>query len=327
MRVLFWGTPEFALPTLCALADDGHEIVGVVTRPDRSRGRGRRVSPSPVAALAERRGYRLLRPERPEGGDFLGAIRLLGADIGVVVAYGRILAPSVLETPRLGFINLHASLLPRLRGAAPVNWAIARGYGISGVTVIRMVEEMDAGPIVVRVASAIGPDETATELSGRLSQLGARVTADTLARLDRRRISRIHGTPQDHAAATIAPKVHRDHARVDWTRSAGEVGALMRGMDRIPGAWTTLGDTVVKVFCPHVLDRSDSPGSGGEYASLPGPGGRPGEIVCADPAQGLVVTTGRGAVGIGEVQTPGRRRMPSREWLKGARVSIGTRLQ
>ncbi len=317
MRVLFWGTPEFALPALEAAAAAGHEIVGVVTRPDRPRGRGRRSSASPVAILAERRGWRVLRPERPRGLEFVAALRRLEADVGLVVAYGRLLPTDALEAPRLGSLNAHASLLPKLRGAAPVAWAIARGHAVTGVTVMRMVAEMDAGPILAQERLRVGADETATELAGRLSRLAARAAARTLERLESG--APVVETPQDDALATWAPKVDRAAARVDWTRSAREVAARMRAMDRTPGAWTLLGDAPVKVFRPTVEERPD--GDGAPAAPTPG------EILLADPRRGLAVAAGAGVVRVGEVQLPGGRRMAAAAWARGAGPAPGARFR
>ena len=217
MNVLFWGTPAFAVPSLLALDEEGHEVVGVVTQPDRPAGRGRHLRPSPVKEVAEAAGYPVLQPERPRGEEFLEAIRALKPDISVVVAYGHILNREVLDVPRFGSINVHASLLPELRGAAPINWAIARGYETTGVTIMRMVEAMDAGPILFRNPEPIMEGETASELASRLSEVGAETLIATLAVME---AGVIEEREQDHDAATYAPKVDRAVARVDWSRDA-----------------------------------------------------------------------------------------------------------
>lgn len=304
MRVLFWGTPYFALPSLGALAGEGHEIVGVVTQPDRPAGRGRKLRESPVKEMAEEEGFLVLQPERPWGDDFLARIRALEPDISVVVAYGHILKPEVLAVPPLGSINLHASLLPELRGAAPINWAIVRGYEVTGVTVIRMVAEMDAGPILFQNEEPILEGETAADLSLRLSEVGAGDLVETLALMEGDALEEVE---QDHSRATFAPKVTRELARVDWDRPRVEVSNHIRGMDDVPGAWTLLDGQPVKVFRP-------TPALGE---------GAPGEVVLADASDGLVVATADGALDIGDVQPSGRRRMLARDWISGRGVKAG----
>ncbi len=319
VRVLFWGTPGFALPALGAVAEAGHAVAGVVTRPDRPRGRGRRTSGSPVRRFAEVRGYPVLAPEMPSGDEFEAAIRRLRPEVSVVVAYGCILRRRILDVPPRGSLNLHASLLPALRGAAPVNWAIARGHGITGVTVMRMVEAMDAGPVLAQEAIPIGPRDTAAGLSRVLAALGARLMVETL---DRMEAGPVAGREQDHAAATFAPRVDRGAARVEWGRGAQQVANLIRGMDDVPGAWTLLGGAPVKVFSPEFAEK----GRGAMQAdSAPAPA--PGEIVAADPRRGLLVATGGAPLRIGEVQPPGRRRMESAAWVRGAGPRTGDRFE
>lgn len=315
LRVLFWGTPEFAIPSLRAVDRAGHAIVGVVTRPERPRGRGRKRAPPPVAAFAQARGYRVLSPERPAGGAFLEDILSLCPDISVVVAYGRILTREVLEAPRLGSVNVHASLLPALRGAAPINWAIARGHAVTGVTVMRMVEQMDAGPVLTAARCPIGPADTAAVLSGRLAAMGAAVLVETLARLVGGPVDEVE---QDHACATFAPKVDRSSARIDWQRGAVEVARLVRAMDDVPGAWTVWRGQPVKLFGPAVQDGGGR-GAGGPAA--------PGGIVEADARRGLAVAAGDGVVRIAEVQPPGRRRMEAAAWIRGRGPGVGGRFE
>lgn len=314
MNVLFWGTPEFAIPTLRALATAGHDVVGVVTQPDRPRGRGRKRQPSAVRLFADGQGHRILTPEVPRGAAFEGAIRATSPDISVVVAYGCILTPRVLDIPRLGSLNLHASLLPELRGAAPINWAIARGHEVTGVSVMRMVQAMDAGPVFARESVAIGPDETASSLSRRLSEMGAELMTEVLEAVESGCAEEVE---QDHARATYAPKVDRRSARVDWTLDARAVADHIRAMDVVPGAWTLCAGDPVKVFCPRVLDRW-SGGMGGQPAAA-------GEVVGADPGAGLLVATGSGVVRIGEVQPAGKRRMEAAAWLRGRGPRPGER--
>ncbi len=314
MRVLFWGTPDFALPSIRAIAAAGHVIAGVVTRPDRPRGRGRKATPCPVKRLAEACGYPVLTPEDPRGEAFLEMMRATRPDISVVVAYGRILPRQVLDAPRHGSVNLHASLLPALRGAAPINWAIVRGHAATGVTVMRMVTEMDAGPILARVKVPIGATDTAALLSRGLSGLGADLVAETLARLDTGPVDEVE---QNHAAATYAPKVDRASARIDWTRDSGAVGCWIRGMDDVPGAWTVWKGQPVKLFAPEPVEGGSAAGQESD----------PGRVLAADPRHGLVVATERGGLRIGEVLPPGKRRMDSAAWLRGGGPRPGDRFE
>lgn len=328
MRILFWGTPTFAVPSLRALDDEGFEVVGVVTQPDRPAGRGRRLTPSPVKEVALDAGFPVLTPERPRGEDFLADAAELAPDLSVVVAYGHILKPEVLALPPAGSVNVHASLLPALRGAAPVNWAIARGHDTTGVTLMRMVEAMDAGPIIHQVEEPILADETASELGMRLSEIGAQALVEGLTLLA---AGAAEEREQDHDRATFAPKVDRETARIDWSRPAAEVAWHVRGMDAVPGAWSELEGAPVKLFRPQVLDDVPEP--------LPRPSGNgappetdagapaPGRVLRADGTHGLVVAAGSGAVELREVQPSGKRRMEARDWINGRGVRAGQRFE
>jgi methionyl-tRNA formyltransferase len=311
MRVLFWGTPSFAVPTLRAVAEEGHEVVSVVTQPDRPAGRGLELRPSEVKEVARAEGIPVLEPEKPRGPEFLDRIRALEPDVSVVVAYGHILRREVLDVPRLGSINVHASLLPELRGAAPIPWAIARGFTRTGVTVMRMVEAMDAGPILLQEEVPIAENETATDLAARLAEVGAVALVEALALLS---VGQLVESAQDDALATFAPKVDRAAARVDWNRSARDVANLIRAMDDTPGAWSTLRGEPVKLFRPE-LD--------GVEASA----GLPGEVLEADPKGGLVVATASGALRLREVQPQGKRRMAAQDWIRGRGAVRGERFE
>ncbi len=320
MRVLFWGTPWFAVPTLRALGEEGHEVVGVVSQPDRPAGRGRTLRPSPVAELARSEGIPVLTPERPRGDVFLDALRALDPEISVVVAYGHILGREVLELPRRGSLNVHASLLPELRGAAPVHWAIARGFETTGVTVMRMVEALDAGPILVQVEEPIGPHQSSTELAARLSEVGAAALVETLGLLE---LDVVDEVEQEHERATYAPKVDREVARVDWTRPAREVRDHVRAMDEVPGAWSRMGDDAVKLFRPRLEPRG-TPWSGEAAPDVP-----PGTVVDAEPdsGRGLGVRCADALVWIEEVQPAGKRRMAAGDWLRGRGAEPGRRFE
>lgn len=280
-------------------------MVAVVTQPDKPRGRGRKLSPSPVKEVALEEGIPVLTPDKPRGEGFTAEIRRLEPDISVVVAYGHILPAEILALPPGGSINVHASLLPELRGAAPVNWAILRGMKVSGVTIMRMVEAMDAGPVLLRTPERIGPQETATELGTRLSEIGAEALVEALALLE---ADAQEEEEQDHTSATYAPKVDREMARIDWNRGAEEVGWHLRGLDAVPGAWSRLGGESVKLFRPAPEAHLSH-------------GASPGTVLEASPRSGLLVACGTGAIRVGEVQPAGGRRMAVEPWLRGHALS------
>ena len=310
MKVLFWGTPDFAVPSLRALTEEGHEVVGVVTRPDRPAGRGRSLRSSAVKKAALADGIDVLEPERPHGDDFLGEIGALSPELSVVVAYGRILRREVLEAPVRGSINVHASLLPALRGAAPINWAIIQGMQSTGVTVMRMVEKMDAGPILFQIEEPIAAGETATDLAVRLSEIGAQALIEALALLEGGALAE---QPQDEDLATFAPKIGRESARVDWAASSTDVANLVRGMDAVPGAWSTLESRPVKLFCPTPDERSSE--------------ADPGSVLEADGSDGLLVAAGDGAVRFSDVQPEGKGRMTAGAWIRGRGARVGQRFE
>jgi methionyl-tRNA formyltransferase len=318
VRILFWGTPEFALPSLGALLGEGHDVVGVVTQPDRPRGRGQATSASPIKEFAQAEGIEVLQPERARDPAFLDVAGKLEPDANVVVAYGQILSRAVLDMPRMGSINVHASLLPELRGAAPVNWAIIRGHDRTGITVMRMVEALDAGPILAQVAEPILPDETATDLAVRLSEMGAGLLVETLALLE---FDTVTETPQDDDAASYAPRLTRVDAHIDWTEPAEAVANRIRGLDAVPGAWTNLGGAELKIYRPKVADPDVTDG-----ATV---GAEPGVILRVEPMNpenGMLVACGKGAVWVREVKPEGRRRMTTADWLRGRGAAPGDRL-
>ncbi len=310
MRIVFWGTPDFAVPSLRALTGEGFQVVGVVTQPDRPAGRGRKLRASPVRTVAEAEGLPVLTPERPRGEAFVDELAALGPDLSVVVAYGHILVPGVLELPTHGSVNVHASLLPELRGAAPVNWALIRGLPETGISVMQMTEGMDEGPVLLQRRLPIAPHDTATGVYLRLAELGAEALLEALALLE---AGVLEPREQDHERATLAPKIDRNTARIDWSGAAREVANLVRGMDMVPGAWSTLGGEPVKLFQPRVVE--------GE-AGRPAP---PGTVLRADPEIGLVVAAGEGSLRFLEVQPPGKRRMKTADWLRGGGPNVGER--
>ena len=308
MRVLFWGTPEFATAPLRALLGEGFDVVAVVTQPDKPVGRSRsRLRASAVKEVALAEGLPVLQPEKPRGDEFLAELRAFTPDVSVVVAYGHILPMAVIDLPRLGTLNIHASLLPALRGAAPIQAAIREGLGETGVTIMQMVPAMDAGPIVHQVRTPIVDDETAGELALRLSELGAAALIEGLALIE---LGLAKPQPQDEAAATYAAKLTRETARVDWTQSAHDVGRHVRAYDPKPGAWAQVRGAEVKLFGARVAPRGTSHLAG--------------EVLSIDDV-GLLVACGAGAVRISVVQPAGKRRLSPAEWANGRGVAVGDR--
>ena len=238
MRVVFFGTPEFAVPSLEALLGEGFDVVAAVTQPDRPRGRSRSaLVPPPVKAAAQSEDVPVLQPERSTEPGFVEQLRALAPDVGVVVAYGHILRPSPLAIPKHGMINVHPSLLPELRGAAPIEWAIINGLEKTGVTIMRMDAGMDTGPILHQIPHHIRDDVTAGELAEHLAEIGAQALVEALAMLEQEGIK---ARPQDGAHATYAPKLTREIARIPWGEPAERISRLIRGLDPKPGAWTEL---------------------------------------------------------------------------------------
>ncbi len=306
LRVVFMGTPDFALPSLEALRRRGEAVVAVVTQPDRPRGRGQHPAPPPVKVAALAAGLPVVQPEKVRHPEFLDWCRALAPDLIVVVAFGQILPKALLDMPRHGCINVHASLLPRYRGAAPIQWAIIRGETETGITTIYMDPGMDTGPILLQRRVPIAPDDTAKTLSGRLAVVGAETLNETL---DRLKAGQLHAQPQDPTQATLAPLLTKEDGHLDWRQPAAELAALVRGTTPWPGASTTHHDEMLRVWNAHV-----APGAG-----------EPGVILRAD-AHGIVVGTGDGRLVITELQVPGGKRLSSLEYITGHPIAPGERL-
>ena len=317
MRVVFFGTPEFAVPSLRALLGEGFDVVAVVTQPDAPQGRSRsKLIPPPVKVAALTEDLTVLQPKKPTDREFLQKLRELEPEIGVVVAYGHILKPELLSLPPRGMLNVHPSLLPGLRGAAPVEWAIIRGHETTGVSIMQLDAGMDSGPVLHQIPHRIDQSVTAGELSAHLAEMGAQALIETLAMLQQSDPPP-QPVPQNETRATFAPKLTREIAHIDWTKDARSISGLIRGLDPRPGAWTELKGAELKLFSPKAMEP-------------PFPGtGAPGEILSADTS--LVVATGPfkdiagGAVEIFEVQPAGKERMSTQDWLRGARISKGAK--
>jgi methionyl-tRNA formyltransferase len=309
MRIVFFGTPDFATPPLLALIGEGHDVVAVVTQPDKPRGRSRStLEPSPVKKIALAESIPVLQPERPRGAEFEAEMRALAPDISIVVAYGRILPAAVIDVPRLGTLNIHASLLPKYRGAAPIQAAIRDGEKETGVTIMQMVPALDAGPIILTLSTPIEADETAGELQLRLSELGAEAIIEALVLLD---VGQATATPQDDALSTHVGKIEREDARLSWSAPCGDVARLIRAYDPKPGAWTTLDGLEVRCFGARLA--AELSGAAGEVLAA-------GEL-------GLVVGCGDGAVRITDVHPAGQKRLAAAQWERGRGVRVGQRFE
>jgi methionyl-tRNA formyltransferase len=306
MRLVFMGTPEFALPSLKKMLASDHDVLAVVTRPDRPKGRGLREAPPPVKILAEEHGLAVFQPEKLREGSFVRELSELKADLFVVVAF-RILPREVYTMPHKGTIDLHPSLLPKYRGAAPINWAIINGERQTGVTVFYIGEKVDAGDTILRRAVPIGPDETAGELSERLAGIGAQVLLEAVNAIDQGQAS---GAVQSEEEPSPAPKLKREDGRIDWTKSASQLKDLIRGLNPWPGAFTTCGGQILKIHRVLVVNQSPQ-------------GARPGQVLRADPRQGILVSTGKAQLHLQEIQLEGRKRMSSAEFLRGFHLQEG----
>jgi methionyl-tRNA formyltransferase len=308
VRVLFWGTPEFATPPLRALLGEGFDVVGVVTQPDKSVGRSRStLQPPPVKTVAVEEGIPVLQPDRPRGEEFAARLRALAPDISVVVAYGHLLPQAVIDLPPRGTLNIHASLLPDYRGAAPIQAAIRDGVEWTGVSIMRMVQRLDAGPVIMQLGTKVNDDETYGELALRLSELGAAALIEALALLE---IGKAAEVPQQEALATYAPKINRTAARIDWSADGRSVARVVRAYDPRPGAFTTLAAQEVKLFGARPADGADDVA--------------PGQVISVS-RDGLVVACGGGAVRIAQVQPAGKKRMPADDWRRGRGIHVGDR--
>ena len=310
LRVVLFGTPAFAVPTLEGLLASRHRVVGVVSQPDRPRGRGQRLSAGPIKALALERGLPVLQPEKMRDEAFLASLRELDADLGVVAAYGRILTDAILAIPRLGMINVHASLLPRWRSAAPVHRALMAGETETGVTIMRVVRELDAGPMLAATRVPIAPSATTASLEPVLAARGAALLVEIVDRLAE---GPVPEDPQPATGITYADRVTKDDAPIFWWRSAGEIHNQVRALNPWPLASTSLGGTRVLVIEAE---------SGNEAAPA---GALPGTVVEAHGDR-LVVAAGHGAVRLVTVKPEGRRAMAAREFLAGHPVAPGTTL-
>lgn len=309
MRIVFMGTPEFSVPSLAAMLRSDHSVVGVVTQPDRPKGRGQELAASPIKQLALQHGIPILQPLKMKDPAFLESLAQWKPDLIVVAAFGRILPKVILDLPPKGCINVHASLLPRYRGAGPIQWAIIRGEQETGITTMLMDEGMDTGAILLQEPVPIEPNDTAGSLSAKLAEVGGRLLIETLAQLGR---GALKPKPQDHTRATMAPLLKKEDGLLDWSLPAPELARRVRGLSPWPGAHTYLGEERWVIWNASVHD--------------PSPAGKPPGTIMDASKEGLLVATGTGLLRITEFQPANSRRMSAAQYLAGHKLAADLRL-
>lgn len=306
MRVIFMGTPDFAVGTLEEIIAAGHEVVLVVSQPDKAVGRSKALKYTPVKACALAHGIEVYQPERVRNEECIEYLRSYEPDIIIVEAFGQLIPKAILDMPRYGCVNVHASLLPKYRGAAPIQWAVINGDPVTGVTTMRMDEGLDTGDMIMKREVALREDETGGSLFERLSEAGAKLCVETMAAIEN---GTAVYTPQDHEQATHTKKIYKEMGSIDWSRDAQTIECLIRGLDPWPSAYTRLNDRTLKIWKAKVITGdSDMP---------------PGCIVKAD-REGLLVQTGEGMLLLTEVQLEGKKRMSAEAFLNGCPVEAGT---
>lgn len=305
MRIVFMGTPDFAVPSLQALIDAGHDVCAVYTQPDKPQGRKQILTAPPVKTLALEHDIPVFQPNTLKNEDEQARLRELAPEVIIVVAYGKLLPKAVLDIPPHGCINVHGSLLPRWRGAAPIQWAVIAGDEMAGVTTMQMAEGLDTGDMLLTYETKVGEKETAGELFDRLAQSGAELLTQTLVKLDE-----ITPRPQDDAQSCYAHMLDKQMAVIDWSRSAHEIDCLIRGLNPWPIALTTLSGERLKVFA----------------AEKAAGNGEPGTVLEANPKKGLTVACGEGALKLIEIQLVGGKRMKATDFLRGHAIEVGTKL-
>jgi methionyl-tRNA formyltransferase len=312
-RIVFMGTPEFAVPSLEVLLDRGENIVCVVTQPDRPKGRGRKIMEPPVKKLALQASIPVLQPENVKTDNFLAELRTYEPDLIILTAYGKILPESILNLPPLGTINVHGSLLPKYRGAAPIQWALINGETETGVTIMQMDEGMDTGDILLQEKLPVSQKDTAGTMAVKMAELGGEALG---AALDLIQANKLKPIKQDNNLASFAPPLRKKDGLVDWSHSAVQISCQIRGLDPWPTTYTTLSGKRLRLFSPEVADRSLC-----LSCSISEPG-----IICAADRNGLLITTGDGCLLIKEIQAEGSRRMGVDAYISGHSIQPGTLL-
>jgi methionyl-tRNA formyltransferase len=318
MKIIFMGTPEFAGPSLARLCDSSHKVVCVVTQPDRPAGRGQKIQSSPVKRLAESKGLPILQPEKIRGTDFHRTLASYSPDVIVVVAYGKILPPEVLQVPRFGCLNVHASLLPKYRGAAPVAWALLNGDRETGVTVMHMNEGLDTGGIVAQRDVEILDDDDTLSLCNMLSALGADLLIEVLDQVERDQ--KIVSTPQDDSQATYAPLLRKSDGALDWRLTSEQIICRMHGLNPWPGCFSKLGDKIIRLINADLLVERES-------ASFADARFKPGEVACEWPGRGPVVRTGDGYIVVTRAQPAGGKPLTGDDLLNGGHIKPPMRFE
>ncbi|MBM7855740.1 methionyl-tRNA formyltransferase [Desulfohalotomaculum tongense] len=306
MRIVYMGTPDFAVPCLEKIMEQKHHLLAVITQPDRPKGRGKKLQPPPVKVVAESYNLPVYQPEKIKTAQFLQTLKELNPELIVVVAYGKILPKEILDLPPLGCVNVHASLLPKYRGAAPIHWAVINGEKETGVTTMYMNEGMDTGDMILSKSIPIDDDDTVGEVHDRLAALGAEVLGETLTLIASGSAPRV---PQDHSQATYAPILKREHELINWNRSAREIKNQIRGMNPWPGTYTKLEGRVLKIWRAEIVAGSSKE--------------KPGTVISSTNDQ-LVVQTGAGCLSITELQLQGSKRLGICDFLRGRKVPPGT---
>jgi len=302
MNIIFMGTPDFAVPSLKALIDSKYNVIGVVCQPDRPSGRGRKLTSPPVKIIAEANSIPVLQPEKIKTDEFFEEIKSFNPDLICVTAYGKIIPPNILELPKYGCVNVHASLLPKYRGAAPINWAIIYGEKTTGITTMLMDEGMDTGDILLKKEIEIGEDDTSIELSEKLSRVGANLLIETI---EKGQNDEIEPIKQNNSEATSAPIIKKDVGRIDWNKSADKIRNLIRGTQPWPGAFTSYNGKNLKIF----------------KASVNSLNGDPGKVLVSDGGK-LVIGTGQKSLDIEEIQIEGGKRLPTELFLRGNKMDV-----
>ena len=299
-NIIYMGTPDFAVPGLKSLVKEGYNISAVITQPDRPKGRGRGSACSPVKETAIEHGLNILQPQNINDNGFISELKAIEPDLFIVAAFGQILNKDVLAIPKFGAINIHASLLPKYRGAAPIQWAILNNEAVAGITLMKMVQGLDKGPVLMKEEIPITQNETAGQLFDKLADISGDIIVKFLKEFAGKELD---GEPQDDTLATYASKISKELAEIDWNEDAIKIALLIRAMDPAPGATTNMDGKKIKLFSPVVIDT---------------------ETVKVDHNNRLIIQTGKGQVEVGEIQLPGKKRISTSNFLRGNKVEEGT---
>ena len=307
-KIVFMGTPEFAVPSLDALLDAGYHVAGVFTQPDRPAGRGKKLTACPVKARALERGCEVFQFEKVKTPEGVAQLKALEPDVIVTAAFGQILTQEILDIPQFGVVNVHASLLPRHRGSAPINWCILQGEKTAGVTTMLTARGIDTGDMLLKAETEIGELETAGELTVRLSEMGGKLLVETL---EKYLTGEIKPIPQDEAASSYEPMLEKEMGLIDWTKPASEIACQVRGLNPWPCAYTDYEAGRLKVYLAKAADMTSD--------------AEPGTVIASGAKEGLIVACGQGCLELLEIQAPNAKRMTAKAYLMGKKIDVGTR--